>query len=48
MENTIEIKEKLNLVPHETSDGRVLLVPREIHDNIIHEGGVALFRALFS
>ncbi len=47
-ERLIEIKEKLNLVPHETSDGRVLLVPREIHDNIIHEGGVALFRALFS
>lgn len=47
-EELIEIKERLNLVAHETSDGRVLLVPREIHDNIIHEGGVALFRALFS
>jgi len=47
-EKLIEIKERLNLVAHETSDGRVLLVPREIHDNIIHEGGVALFRALFS
>lgn len=47
-ERLIEIKERLNLVAHETSDGRVLLVPREVHDNIIHEGGVALFRALFS
>ena len=37
-------KESKNLVPHETTDGRIQLIPREIHDNIVHEGGVALFR----
>lgn len=37
-------KESKNLVPHETVDGRIQLIPREIHDNIVHEGGVALFR----
>ena len=37
-------KESKNLVPHETIDGRIQLIPREIHDNVVHEGGVALFR----
>jgi hypothetical protein len=37
-------KESKNLVPHETTDGRIQLIPREIHDNIVHEGGVSLFR----
>lgn len=37
-------KETKNLVPHETIDGRIQLIPREIHDNVVHEGGVALFR----
>ena len=44
----LEIKRELNLTPHETLDGRIQLVPYEIHENIEHEGGVALFRALFS
>lgn len=46
-DDILKIKRELNLTPHETLDGRIQLVPYEIHENIEHEGGVALFRALF-
>lgn len=48
VEEIHRFKDKNNLVPHETIDGRIQLVPREIHDNLTHEGGVALFRDLFN
>lgn len=48
VEEIRHFKESNNLVPHETIDGRIQLVPREIHDNLTHEGGVALFRDLFN
>lgn len=48
VEEIHKFKDKNNLVPHETIDGRIQLVPREIHDNLTHEGGVALFRDLFN
>ena len=48
VEEIYRFKDKNNLVPHETIDGRIQLVPREIHDNLTHEGGVALFRDLFN
>ena len=39
-------KEANNLVVHECSDCKTLmLVPREIHDNVSHPGGVDMFRA---
>lgn len=44
VEEIKRFKESKNLVPHETTDGRIQLIPREIHDNIVHEGGVSLFR----
>lgn len=40
-------KEKYNLVVHECADCETLmLVPREIHDNLTHSGGVEMYRAL--
>ena len=47
LEQTYKYKEENNLVWHEKSDCRtLLLVPRMIHDNITHYGGVSMLRCL--
>lgn len=41
------IKENNNLVVHECADCQtLLLVPRELHDNLTHSGGVEMYRML--
>ena len=41
-------KEANNLVVHECSDCKtILLIPREIHDNLSHGGGVEMLRAFY-
>lgn len=43
----IAFKESNNLVVHESPDCKtLLLLPREIHDNLLHTGGVEMFRTL--
>ena len=45
VQQIISFKEKNNLVVHECSDCKtLLLIPREIHDNIAHTGGIEMFR----
>ena len=47
LEQTYKYKEENNLVWHEKSDCKtLLLVPRMIHDNITHYGGVSMLRCL--
>ncbi|MBR5216155.1 MAG: HNH endonuclease [Bacteroidales bacterium] len=47
LEQTYKYKEDNNLVWHEKSDCKtLLLVPRMIHDNITHYGGVSMLRCL--
>ena len=47
VEEIKNFKEKHNLVVYECSDCETLmLVPREIHDNLTHSGGVEMYRAL--
>lgn len=47
VEKARDYKEINNLVWHELSDCETLvLIPREIHDHIIHYGGVAMLRCL--
>ena len=47
LEQTYKYKEDNNLVWHEKSECRtLLLVPRMIHDNITHYGGVSMLRCL--
>lgn len=44
-EELMKWKEKNNYVLHETKDGRVQLIPRELHSLIGHDGGISMFRA---
>lgn len=47
LEQTYKYKEENNLVWHEKSDCKtLLLVPRMIHDNLTHYGGVSMLRCL--
>ena len=47
LEQTYKYKEENNLVWHEKSDCKtLLLVPRMIHDNITHYGGVSMLKCL--
>lgn len=47
VDEIITFKESNNLVVHESPDCKtLLLLPREIHDNLPHTGGVDMFRTL--
>lgn len=47
VDEIIAFKESHNLVVHESPDCKtLLLLPREIHDNMPHTGGVEMFRTL--
>ena len=47
IDEIIAFKESNNLVVHESPDCKtLLLLPREIHDNLPHTGGVEMFRTL--
>lgn len=47
VDEIISFKESNNLVVHESPDCKtLLLLPREIHDNLPHTGGVDMFRTL--